>query len=98
MRPRLKRELATVAAMLRIFCRAHHSRGSLCADCSSLLSYAEQRLALCPFGEEKPPCADCTVHCYDPAHRQRIREVMRFSGLHFVKRGRLDWLVRYFWS
>jgi len=25
-----------------------------------------------------------------------MREIMRFSGLYFVRRGRLDWLVKYF--
>ena len=31
-----------------------------------------------------------------PEYRAKIKEVMRFSGIYFVKRGRLDWLVRYF--
>jgi len=28
--------------------------------------------------------------------RQRIKEVMKYSGKYYVKRGRLDWLVKYF--
>jgi hypothetical protein len=28
--------------------------------------------------------------------REKMRQVMRFSGLHFVRRGRLDWLFKYF--
>ncbi|MFH1998920.1 MAG: nitrous oxide-stimulated promoter family protein [Planctomycetota bacterium] len=38
----------------------------------------------------------CDTHCYKPAYRAKIKEVMRYSGIHFIKRGRLDWLVRYF--
>ena len=25
-------------------------------------------------------CANCTVHCYKPEMREKIREVMRYSG------------------
>ena len=28
--------------------------------------------------------------------REKMRQVMRFSGLHFVRRGRLDWLFKYY--
>jgi hypothetical protein len=38
------------------------------------------RLDRCPFGEDKPTCATCPIHCYKPQVRDRIREVMRFAG------------------
>jgi len=44
----------------------------------------------------KPKCKDCPVHCYKIEYRRRIKEVMRFSGIYFVKRGRVDWLIKYF--
>jgi len=79
-----------------VFCRAHHGgENGLCPDCADLLAYAQERRRLCPL-EPKPKCKDCPVHCYEPEYRRRIREIMRFSGMHFVKRGRLDWLIRYF--
>ena len=34
----------------------------------------------CPFMETKTFCSNCRVHCYQPAMREKIREVMRFSG------------------
>jgi hypothetical protein len=78
---RLGRERTTVGHMIALFCRHHHAPGSrLCAECSQLAQYAAQRIAYCPFGEDKPTCANCPVHCYKPTARERIREVMRYSG------------------
>jgi len=77
---RLTRERATVAAMVRIFCRAHHGGPALCRDCAALLQYANYRLDRCPFDADKPTCVACPVHCYRPAERQRMREVMRYAG------------------
>ena len=58
----------------------HGTSDALCADCAALLSYAGQRLERCPFQENKPTCANCTVHCYNAQMRARIREVMRYAG------------------
>lgn len=78
---RLARERQTVVAMIRIYCRdRHRTRGELCAECGRLHDYAMGRLDRCPFGEDKPTCAQCPVHCYQPALRERIREVMRYAG------------------
>lgn len=77
---RLERERATVAAMVRLFCRAHHGGGALCSECAALLAYANYRLDRCPFEADKPTCVACPVHCYRAAERQRMREVMRWAG------------------
>lgn len=39
-----------------------------------------QRSDKCPFMETKTFCSNCRVHCYKPEMREKIREVMRFSG------------------
>ena len=78
---RIKREVATVAAMIRIYCRAHHeSVNRLCADCKALNDYAQKRLQHCPFQKDKPTCANCPIHCYKPAMKEKIITVMRYSG------------------
>jgi hypothetical protein len=78
---RLVRERRTLDAMIALYCGARHeSRGALCADCAAVRDYAQERLASCPFGALKPVCSACTVHCYQPAMRERIREVMRVAG------------------
>ena len=78
---RLDREKATVQRMLKLYCKNHHHlEGELCTECQGLSDYAMTRLTHCKFGESKPTCGKCTVHCYKPEMRQRIIEVMRYSG------------------
>jgi hypothetical protein len=78
---RMEREALTLTAMVQIYCRAHHgTSGELCDVCDELRLYALERLSRCPFGGDKPTCAQCTIHCYKPQMQLRIREVMRFAG------------------
>jgi hypothetical protein len=66
-----------------------------CADCMKLLLHAASKRVLCPF-DPKPACKKCETHCYGPGYRERIREVMRYSGMRLIKRGRFDLLKKYF--
>lgn len=78
---RLNREWKTMETMMKIHCRDHHGTGtSLCAECQELLNYANVRLDRCRFGEEKPTCAKCPVHCYQKTRREQIRGMMRYAG------------------
>jgi Nitrous oxide-stimulated promoter len=80
-RKRLARESRTLAAMIACYCEAHHhANGALCPECRQLLDYAALRLDRCRFGAEKPVCAKCPVHCYQPFRREQIRTVMRYAG------------------
>ena len=78
--PRLKREHLTMQRMVEIYCRDHHGAPEPCAECSEFLDYAEQRLEKCPYGEDKPTCAKCPIHCYKRAQREQAREIMRYAG------------------
>ena len=64
---------------------------ALCLACRKLLAHALVKRARCPL-DPKPACKHCPVHCYHPSYRQRIREVMRYSGRRLVLSGRLDML------
>ncbi len=78
---RIEREIRTVGLMIELYCQAHHKpAGRLCPECEELYRYAMERLSHCPFAPEKPVCAKCPVHCYREDMRDRIREVMRYSG------------------
>lgn len=78
---RVARERRTVAAMIRVYCHGRHGlRDGLCVACSRLHEYAMTRLEHCPFGDDKPTCAQCPVHCYKSDLREQIREVMRYAG------------------
>ncbi|MFZ4581564.1 MAG: nitrous oxide-stimulated promoter family protein [Paludibacter sp.] len=71
-----------VYRMLLVFCRKHHgvNKNLLCESCNQLNNYAQIRLEKCSFGNDKPACKICPVHCYKPDMREQIREVMRYSG------------------
>jgi hypothetical protein len=79
---RLARERLTMARMIGIYCSDHHdsSGNLLCATCQEFLDYAEVRLQKCPYGEDKPTCVNCPVHCYKPARKAQAKEIMRYAG------------------
>ncbi len=85
---KLEKEKKTVAAMIRIFCDAHHETAGkpLCPECSGLLDYARERLDKCPFGQNKGACSKCRVHCYETDMRKHVTEVMRFAGPRMLKK------------
>ena len=79
--PRLARELKTMRAMVRLHCRDRHDASdALCAECAALLDYATRRLDRCVFGDDKPTCANCKVHCYSDSMREEVRAIMRYAG------------------
>ena len=95
-----EREKETVSLMIAIYCRKKHGgkelcagypvlhtqRKALCAGCAALDAYARARSEQCPFMESKTFCSNCKVHCYKKDMREKIREVMRFSGPRMIFR------------
>lgn len=77
---RLARERKTVEVMVRLYCAHHHQTHWLCDDCQKLTAYALDRLNCCPFGQRKPVCSGCPIHCYRPEMQNQIKAVMRYSG------------------
>ena len=79
---RRRLELKTIEVMVDMYCQAYHQGGSggLCSVCDSLLDYAARRLDHCVFGDAKPTCANCQVHCYSAEKREQIRLVMKWAG------------------
>ena len=78
---RIKREEITVKKMIEIYCKdKHNTNNELCEKCNEITLYAEKKLKKCIFGENKPICVDCPVHCYRNNEREYIREIMRYAG------------------
>lgn len=84
-----EREKEIVSDMILLYCQKQHKsirkasglrKTELCPECAELESYARMRSDKCPFMETKTFCSNCKVHCYQPKMRERIRQVMRFSG------------------
>ena len=71
--------MRTIEAMIRIYCRNHH-RQDVCKECGTVLTYSFARIEKCIYGPEKPACNKCTVHCYSPTMKEKVKEIMRFSG------------------
>lgn len=77
---RIEQEKQTVEQMIRLHCRKKEGNETLCPQCREVLEYAHARLSRCPFGEKKGTCRLCTIHCYKPEMRERMREIMRWAG------------------
>jgi hypothetical protein len=78
---RLSREWKTMEMMMKLYCHDKHGATAvLCAECQGLLNYSNMRLDRCRFGEEKPTCAKCPVHCYQHDRREQIKVMMRYAG------------------
>jgi len=106
-----KKDLKILAWFTSVYCKDHQAgprqglnelthnhpflqRFTYCPECREFLAYAIERRLKCPL-EEKPSCKHCPVHCYRRGHREKVREIMRYSGKTLIKRGRLDLLWHY---
>ncbi len=83
---RLEREIRTIRAMITIYCRDRHAASELCPDCRELLDYAAERIHKCAVRPRKPVCSLCSIHCYKPAMREKVRDVMRYAGPRMLTR------------
>ncbi|WP_277657130.1 nitrous oxide-stimulated promoter family protein [Seleniivibrio woodruffii] len=93
---RVVKDAKVLTAFIQVYCRENHGGGAeLCEDCRGVLEYALRRNEKCPL-DPKPKCKDCKIHCYKPEMREKIRRIMKFSGIWYIKRGRLDWVWHYF--
>jgi len=67
--------------MIEVYCKKKDNTATgLCENCQELFDFASAKLDKCPWGEKKPACSKCTIHCYPDEMREKIRKVMRFSG------------------
>ena len=86
------RERVRAAAALASY--VNPLEADLCAECSRTLLHGAAKRLLCPY-DPKPQCKHCPTQCYAPGHREKVRAIMRFSGMRLITRGRLDLLFKY---
>ncbi|MDD5815000.1 MAG: nitrous oxide-stimulated promoter family protein [Marinilabiliaceae bacterium] len=77
---RIESEKNIIEIMIRLYCRRRLGQNELPQEYQDLLSYAHKRLDHCKFGENKTSCKRCPIHCYAPAMRSLMRQVMRWCG------------------
>ena len=76
-----EKERKLIPVMIRKYCRGNRgTRGGLCEECTALTEYALFRLEKCPFKVNKKFCSLCKIHCYKPDMREKIKDVMKWSG------------------
>ena len=93
---RLQREYKTMQKMVAIYCAGRHAGSDTpCPECATFLDYAEVRLEKCPYGEEKPTCGNCPVHCYKPHYRAQAKQIMRYAGPRMLLRHPLLTIAHY---
>ncbi len=99
---RIKKDEKVLRKFIQVYCQNNHLKKGVpeykdgyCKECYELLEYSLKRLYNCPL-DPKPQCKHCKVHCYKPKMRQKIKEIMKYSGIYFVKHGRIDWVLHYF--
>ncbi|WP_235425296.1 nitrous oxide-stimulated promoter family protein [Dickeya undicola] len=77
---RIQREIQTIQAMLTLYERAFPAPPDDAGYYTKLHDYALNRLQKCYYGENKPACKQCPIHCYQPAKREAIKAIMRWAG------------------
>ena len=78
---RIKREFLTMTKMVGMYCARFHRPGEeVCPKCAEFLGYASRRLEKCPYGEDKPTCVNCPIHCYKPEQKALASQIMRYAG------------------
>ncbi len=99
---RIKKDEKILKKFIQVYCKENHLKkgtkehnNGMCKECYELFLYAKQKNEKCPL-DPKPQCKHCKIHCYSKEMRAKIKEIMKFSGIYMIKRGRLDWIFHYF--
>jgi hypothetical protein len=105
-----KKDIRLIGKFVEVYCKGRHGmvdrasfslpaglgERSLCPECSTFMGYAVARRIKCPLEAEKPSCKHCRTHCYNKANLEKVKEIMAYSGMRLMMRGRLDYIWHYF--
>lgn len=82
---KIEKEKKIIKLMIEIYSKGHDKKIlEQNNEMLELLNYAWQRLDKCPFKDEKKFCSKCSIHCYQPEMRKKVKEVMKYSGPRLV--------------
>jgi len=105
-----KKDIRLIGKFVEVYCNGKHGavdrnpfnlpaemgERRLCLECSAFMQYAVTRRIKCPLEAEKPSCKHCRTHCYNKANLAKVKEIMAYSGMKLMLRGRLDYIWHYF--
>lgn len=96
---KIEKEKQIISLMIEIYCeKVHaHPKGTLCEECQVLHEYAHKRLSFCKFGDEKTSCRKCPIHCYKKDMKQKVKEVMKFSGPRLIIYRPIEFIKHWFY-
>lgn len=76
--PIIQQEITLIKVMIQLFYQKQEEQAELTVE--QMLAYAQKRLEVCRFGEAKPTCQHCPVHCYQKRYQEQMKLIMRYSG------------------
>lgn len=105
-----KNDIRLIGKFVEVYCAGRHGSSErspfalpgdlgqrkLCRECAAFMAYAVGKRIKCPLEAEKPSCKHCRIHCYAAEQREKVREIMGYSGRRLMMRGRLDYVWHYF--
>ncbi|MBO7242292.1 MAG: nitrous oxide-stimulated promoter family protein [Alistipes sp.] len=77
---RIENEKRVVEQMVELYCKHKLGMQAIDDEHKALIAYAHKRLDGCKFGDDKPACKRCPIHCYKPTMRAEMRAIMRWAG------------------
>ncbi|MFW7433560.1 nitrous oxide-stimulated promoter family protein [Vagococcus carniphilus] len=77
--PKISFERKTVQAMIDIYYKQFDDE-THAIEKVDVETYAMARLSYCRFGEDKPTCKVCPVHCYKKSYKEKMQQIMRYAG------------------
>ncbi len=74
------REKKVISEMVKLYCRKNHKKRELCDECKEVLNCSLKRIDNCQFMETKTFCSNCKAPCYSPKMKEKVKQIMKFSG------------------
>ena len=78
------REKKVISEMVKLYCRKNHKKRELCDECRDVLNYSLNRIDNCKYMYTKTFCSNCKKPCYSPKMKEKIKQIMKFSGLRIL--------------
>lgn len=74
------REKKVITEMVKLYCKKNHKNDKLCDECRDVLNYSLNRIDNCKYMDTKTFCSNCKAPCYGPKMKEKVKQIMKFSG------------------